>query len=183
MNELDLSTLGGDLAWIAIGAVAGWWARDVWKAAQEVHRMSRRRNARGMISGRMVALGVAVLFTAAAAVITGVNSERTESAADRAQRTADCTENVLGETVEALNARTEFTARSARVQAEVLHAQVQLFEQAWAPQSTEAEEDTALRDYFEAIRSADQLLRETEQARDKHPFPTRADIAQCLRKD
>lgn len=186
MSDLEWSAFTIRLSFlifgVLLGTLLGWQARTMKyarDAGRETHQMhdelhEHDRDETGAFGWRDAALLIAVMATAAAAVVSGYS-------AAEVGRTADCTETILGQTVEALNQRSALTNESADQQQEVLHAQVQLLRITRQPGVTPAEQAAAFDRYFWAIRRTDKLAQLNRQKRESFPFPTQSDIKTCIR--
>lgn len=165
----------------AIGGIAGWTLRTLRYARRTSRKVDKmiERDDDGLAKGQTVMLGVVVLITAAAAVLSGVSAQQSNTANDRVERNGECTRDTLEQTIKALNERTAFSDEQADARRDVLVAQRDLVKLLTDSTAQSPELIDSARRYQDAVARQLRLDDRNDLRRAAYPYPTPAQIRGC----
>lgn len=173
-----------------IGFVFGYIVARLREIATKVDHvdetLNRKRNEEGKISDKMVArvaLGLVVLMTAFAAFSSQSAVNKTADVQKQQAQNTYCIQQILSETVNSLNERTQFSSAQATANIKLQKSQLQYVTIFTAqPQPTQKEAMAAFDRYIKALSHFVSVAGQTRDASEQFPFPTNAELASCLRK-
>ena len=150
-------------------------------------RNARVRDDRGFMRIPLLAEAMLLLvlgITVYAAFASQRASNQVEASQERIATVTQCNQVFLNETIEALNARTEFSTEQARSNVELQRSQSKFLAiLLLVPPASEERQADALAEYFDNLTEFVALSTRTANTADNNPYPTVEELNSCLNQD
>lgn len=180
-----------------IGVGIGYMIRYLQKIDRNVmilkKHLSKDRKESGFMRHPIVAdvmISFLVLFTAYAAISTGItnhrvteNSNDTKAVGQKVERITRCNSEFLGKVIVALNERTTYTTAQADANVSLQKAQLKLLAIGLTiPPPSPADGDKAIREYYAKLNKFVDLAEKTAKKTISNPYPTISEFRICVLK-
>ena len=186
-------------AWFVVGLIAGFilgrWRN--WSQRQKIKPQMRAANPHNYNRGRWnmrdersamsvntanwLVMALLVVMVGFAAISADRATDAVARQQDERDREQACTTAVLFDTVDALNARTQFSSAQASANIALQRAQSTLINSFINPPPGQPS-DVALRDYFDSLTTYLAAVTTTSNAQEENPYPTVESYTKCLQE-
>lgn len=178
MNEL-LNTFGLLGIGFTVGIICGWQFRTM-TYIREIMKMERHKNERGSVTLNNAVMIFILIIMVISVLLSAKAAHDTQELADKNDRTITCTQNILKQTVTALNQRTTYSNQRAKAQKRVRIALTKVVSASLKKNPpTQQETQKIVRNLGDALKDADILTEKARQKRDKYDYPTIKQIKNC----